>query len=248
MGLNFLVDFLLLLGTNRLSGFPPEGKRCALGGALGALYSGACLLPGFAFLKGGGWLLAVMGLTGVAAFGWSRSALQRTGVFAVLRMALGGIAVSFGRGAAVPLVLCGAALWGLCRVGFADGLGGREYVNVELCHGERAIRVTALRDTGNSLRDPLTGENVLVLSSGEAVRLTGLTLEQLADPLETVARRAVPGLRLIPYRTVGGCGMLLAMRFAQARIGGKVRSAVVAFAAEDFGRGKVYQALTGGMA
>ena len=38
--LNFLVDFLLLLGTNRLSGFPAAIGRCALAAALGALHSG----------------------------------------------------------------------------------------------------------------------------------------------------------------------------------------------------------------
>ena len=49
MGLNFLVDFLLLLGTNRLSGFPLRASRCALGALLGSVYSGACLLPASGF-------------------------------------------------------------------------------------------------------------------------------------------------------------------------------------------------------
>ena len=50
MLLNFLVDFLLLLGTNRLSGFPAGGWRCALAALLGAVFSCGCLLPGMAFL------------------------------------------------------------------------------------------------------------------------------------------------------------------------------------------------------
>ena len=48
--LNFSVDFLLLMGTNRLSGFPLSPGRCAWAAVLGAVYSGACLLPGFSFL------------------------------------------------------------------------------------------------------------------------------------------------------------------------------------------------------
>ena len=36
MGLNFGVDFLLLLGTNHLAGFPPGYGRTAAAAALGA--------------------------------------------------------------------------------------------------------------------------------------------------------------------------------------------------------------------
>ena len=50
MGLNFAVDLLLLLGTNRLAGFSSEGKRVIGAAALGSVYSGACLLQGFRFL------------------------------------------------------------------------------------------------------------------------------------------------------------------------------------------------------
>ena len=39
--LNFLVDFLLLLGTNRLSGFPASPLRAAAAAALGALLATA---------------------------------------------------------------------------------------------------------------------------------------------------------------------------------------------------------------
>ncbi len=48
--LNFLVDFLLILGTNRLTGFPPEYWRSAAAAGLGGVYGAACLLPGFSFL------------------------------------------------------------------------------------------------------------------------------------------------------------------------------------------------------
>ena len=50
MLLNFLVDYLLLLGTNRLSGHPSDSRRLLASAVLGAVYSGACLLPGFRFL------------------------------------------------------------------------------------------------------------------------------------------------------------------------------------------------------
>ena len=62
MGLNFLVDLLLLLGTNRLSGFPAGWKRTVPAAALGAMYSGGCCLPGFYFLGNTFWRLVCLGL------------------------------------------------------------------------------------------------------------------------------------------------------------------------------------------
>ncbi len=247
VALNFAVDFLLLLGTNRLSGFPAEGKRAALGAALGSVYAGACLMPGFSFLGGGLWRLVSLALMGAAAFGWNVSALRRTGIFILLSMAMGGIALGFGGGSFGLLLLCALGVWGLCRVGLGGRIGGREYVNVSIQEGERAVRVTALRDSGNTLRDPLTGEQVTVIGPEDAQRLTGLTRQQLNRPMETMLARPIPGLRLIPYRTVGSPGgMLLGKRFARVKIGTWQGSALVAFAPEQIGTGEIYQALTGG--
>ncbi|MBQ9148903.1 MAG: sigma-E processing peptidase SpoIIGA [Oscillospiraceae bacterium] len=245
--LNFLVDFLLLLGTNRLSGFPPEICRTAAAAALGGLYGGACLLPEFRFLGNLLWRMVSLSLMSVIAFGWNRSSVKRAGVFVLLSMALGGIAVSFGRGDFAALLLAAGAVWLLCRAAFGECVGGREYVPLEITYGEKHVNLIALRDSGNTLRDPITGEQVLILSSDAAEELTGLTARQLASPLETLACRPVPGLRLIPYRAVGSAGgFLLGLRFEDVKIGSRKQSAIVAFAAEGLGRGEVYQALTGG--
>ena len=69
MLLNFLVDYLLLLGTNRLSGSPMTPGRCALAAVLGSVYAGACLLPGFRFLGNFLWRCVSLGLMAVLAFG-----------------------------------------------------------------------------------------------------------------------------------------------------------------------------------
>ena len=108
--------------------------------------------------------------------------------------------------------------------------------------GENSVSVLALRDSGNTLRDPITGEPVLVVSSRVGQRLTGLTQEQLASPLETMAQRPIPGLRLIPYQAVGqNGGMLLGLRLDQVKIDGKNQKAVAAFA--PAGLSGNYQAL-----
>lgn len=248
MLLNFLVDFFLLLGTGKLSGYPAEGKRTAAAAALGAVYSGACLLPRLHFLGALPWRVVSLGAMAVTAFGWNRSTVKRAGVFALLSMALGGLALSFGRGAWTSLLLAAVSIWLLCHAAFGEAIGRREYVPLELAYGENRLHLTALRDTGNTLRDPISGEQVLVLSAQAAEHLTGLTREQLRSPLETLACGPVPGLRLIPYRAVGTeGGLLLGLRFQNARIGKKRCSVVAAFAPEGLGAGDGFQALAGGM-
>lgn len=241
--LNFLVDFLLLLGTNRLSGFPLAAGRCAAAAGLGAVYGGVCLLPSFRFLSGTLWRLVCLAGMAVIAFGCNANAVKRGGVFVLLSMALGGVALNVGRGGFWPLLLCAGAVWLLCRIAFGRQIGGREYVRVTLCYGENCQSILALRDTGNTLRDPITGEPVLVVDGSVGQRLTGLTQAQLRAPLETLARRPIPGLRLIPYRAVGQSGgMLLGLRLDKVIIGPRQGSAIVAFAPEGFCDG-TYQGL-----
>lgn len=245
--LNFLVDFLLLLGTNRLSGFPLSPGRCALAALLGAVYSGACMLSGFRFLSNVLWRTVSLALMALIAFGCNRSAVKRGGVFLLLSMAMGGVALSFGKGDFLTLVISAVGIWMLCRVAFGSTVGEKEYVPITLFYGDHSVSLIALRDSGNTLRDPITGEQVLIIAGDVAEKLTGLTEAQLRTPLETLALRPIPGLRLIPYRAVGQTGgMLLALRFQKVKIGSRVQSAVVAFAPEGLGRGEVYQALTGG--
>ena len=155
--LNFLVDFLLLLGTNRLCGFPAGVWRCSAAALLGAVYSGGCLLPGFRFLGSFLWRIVSLCLISVMAFGYDRSALKRGGVFLLLSMSMGGIALSLGRGDAFSLVLCAFLCLMLSLVSFGGQVGGREYLPLQIRYAGRSAGMIALKDTGNTLRDPVTG-------------------------------------------------------------------------------------------
>ncbi len=233
MGLDFLVDFLLLLGANRLSGQGYGAKRCALAAGLGAIYAGACFLPGFAFLGNLLWRLVSLAAMGVLAYGVSREAAARTVLFVLLSMALGGIALGLGNGGGGGLLLAAAGLWLLCALGFQNAPGSRRYLPLELTYGGRRLRLQALVDTGNALRDPISGEPVTVVGPKTAQLLTGLTDRQLRTPVETLAAGTVPGLRLIPYKTVGRAGaMMLALRMEDVKIGTKRAGTLVAFAPE----------------
>lgn len=242
--LNAVVDLLLLVGTNRLTGFPTQWKRVVPAAVLGGCYGGACLLRSFRFLGGCLWRMVFLGLMAGIAFGWNRSLWRRSAVFVLLTMTLGGVALTLESPDVPALVLSGCGLWILCILGFGDGIGKREYVTVSLSRGDQTCNVIALRDTGNTLKDPVSGEPVLVISGDVACRLTGLTPSQLRTPLETLSRNPGMGLRLIPYRSVGnGAGMMLGMRLGDVRIGNRSQSAVVAFAPEGIGEGEIHQAL-----
>lgn len=245
MLLNFLVDFLLLLAAGRLCGISVKIGRAIAGGALGGAYAAFCLFPGFSFLGNFLWRTVSLMAMAVIAYGCSVSALRRGLVFAFLCLALGGAVMGMGKGGFLGIVCAAGALCLLCFVGFRGRLSGSTYIPVELRYGESCLKLNALQDTGNTLRDPVTGQQVLVIGADAAQRLTGLTKCQLQSPVESVG--AIPGLRLIPYQSVGGRGFLLALRLQEVKIGSWQGSTLVAFAPEGLSREGAYQALTGGV-
>jgi len=84
--LNFLVDFLLLLGASRLCGQPVKIPRVLAAAGLGGVYAGACLLPDFYFLGNLLWRTVSLGAMAVIAYGLSGSAFRRGLVFAFLSL------------------------------------------------------------------------------------------------------------------------------------------------------------------
>ena len=244
--LNFLVDFLLLVGTNRLAGYPNGIKKCLLSAGLGAAYAGASVMPGFYFLGNGLWRILFLLMVGGIAFGWNRSGIQRGAIFLLLSMALGGIASGLNTKSFWTVVGAGIMIYLLCRMGFRGGQ--KEYVPVELRWGDRHMSLVALKDTGNNLRDPVTGEQVLVAGADVGEKLLGLTSVQLTHPVETMASGVIAGMQLIPYQAVGTTGgILIAVRFREAKIGNTYANPLVAFAPEVLARGEVYQMLTRGV-
>lgn len=248
MILNILVELLLLLAANRLAGFPQNLLRSFLAAALGGFYGGACLLPKLFFLGSLMWRCVFLFAMGLIAYGFSKSGIRRCMVFLLLSMALGGIVLGIGDGGIFSVIAGGVLFCLISYTGLGTALAGRNYVNVTLKNGQKEENLLALRDTGNTLKDPVTGENVLIVDAKSAENLLGLTPLQLRSPVETMATAKISGLRLIPYRAVGRSGgMLLGIRLQQVRIGDWQGSALVAFAPEGLGEGNSYRALTGGM-
>lgn len=241
MVLNFMVDFLLLLGTNRLSGYPCGVKRTAIAAALGGVYGGICVVPGWTFLAGTFWRLVSLVFMAGIGFGFRREAARRCILFVLLSMALGGVAVGLQRDGALSLIMAAGMVCALCVLGFRGKLG-QQFVPVQIGN----CGFTALVDTGNTLTDPLTGQQVLVVSATIGRKLLNVGMEQLVDPIGMM--NTVPGTRLIPFHAVGkGEGLLPVKRFDKVRIGSWQGSCLVAFAPNELGQGKAYEALTGGV-
>ena len=192
--------------------------------------------------------MVFLALVGCTAFGWNRSAVKRTGLFLLLSMAMAGVAVGIGRNDMWMLVVSACVVSVLCHIGFGGSVGGREYVRLTVPLESGSVSMIALKDSGNLLKDPLSGENVIVVSPEYGVKLTGLTLNQIKNPIQTLSLGQLPGGKLIPYRSVGNCAdMLLAKRFPGVKVGNEERSVILAFAGEGFEKGEQYQALAGGM-
>lgn len=243
---NFLVDYLLLYASARLSGNAVRQGSLLGAAALGGAYAGACLFPGFTFLGGTLWRLVFLGLMALIAFGPRRSAWQQGGLFLLLSLSLGGMAQLAAQNSPGRLLLCAGLLWASCTFLLRGRVGCGQFVPLEISRNGATVHLTALRDTGNTLTDPITGERVLVIDRDASRALTGLTPEQLEKPMEALTERRIPGLRLIPYRGVGQAeGFLLGMKVTDVILGGKRRPSVVAFAPNSVG-GTAYQALIGG--
>lgn len=237
------MDFFLLLAVNTLTGFPMAAGRCALGALLGAVYAAGCFVPGFSFLAQLHWRVISLGLMGVTAFGIHGA--KRCGLFIVLSFALGGCAMLLGKENFFTPVGAALGLWGVCRFCFSHFVGSRQLVEVVIPGRKGSVKLTALKDTGNDLRDPLTGLSILVVDAAAGEHLTGFSRPELCNPVQTLTEHPDSGLRLVPCQTVGGRSLLLAKRYSRVQIGKTAGPRLVAFAPDGFS-GTQYRALTGG--
>lgn len=270
---NGLVDWLLLKTAVAVTGCGVRPWRLRAGAALGGLAAVLACVPGLRWLGGlPGAALPYLGLC-LLCFGWRGRAWKSwlwffcvcCGFAGLVLAVCGLLAVpAFSRGGRVYyrvtgrlLILLAGAVWGLCRLGlerFARHRG-RELVRLELQLGERSLSCSALRDTGNSLSDPATGEPVLVARWQLAARLLpelGLSRAQFEDPAALALRLSLerPELRvrLIPYRAVGTeGGLLLALRLDRITRDGKPSPLrLAAFSPTELSDGGGYEALVQG--
>lgn len=240
---NGLLDYILLLTTAQLSGLPLHRLRCLLGALLGAVYAVAVFLP-FGTALTTLWAKVLFGvLLCAVAFAGQPRFLRRSLLFFLLSVGFAGCVMVVGQlcGGVIPwqngvLTIHLSARMFFITAGISyvvlsvvfrssakhGGVGG-ELIPVTIEFEGKTVRLTALCDTGNDLRDPLSGKPVLVVWS-EAVRelwpvqyrnlLTRRNLESPVDVLRVLCEQGGTGrFKLITYRVVGRKnGLLLSVR------------------------------------
>lgn len=243
--LNLLLDYLLLLAAAQLSGRTLHRLRllaCAVGGGI---YAAVTFLPGCGFLRTSLCQLAAGAVMALCAYrGRRRPAL----LFLLLSGGLAGFVLALGLWAGSPTgllgrvyrgevswpLLLGAALgfYVLLRLLLGQGArhGGGELLKITISVCGRKQTVTALHDTGNTLRDPVSGRPALVLERNAAEELwppeVAAVLASPLPPEEKMARLHRQGaavtFSLLPFRSVGTpAGLLLAARSDYIEINGR---------------------------
>lgn len=230
-----VVNALLLTAAVLLTEDKPNLPGVMGGSLLFGIYAVLSMWLDISFLGSPFGRLLVLVLSALVAFRFDADLLRKIPIFLTLHLSV----TEMTRAEKVPsLLLCVMGITAVCLMGGK----GKNLVPVELSYGGKTLSLTALRDTGNTLRDPVTGRQVLIVGADIAGKLTGLTQENLQNPVSTIG--AIPGLRLIPYKTIGNTGFLLALKIPEAKIGNRQGSTIVAFSPLILGTN--YQALTGG--
>lgn len=267
--INGFVDYLLLVVAGNLTGSPLRRRRILLAGALGGIYGAVCLLPGWDFLGNPVWRgIAAVGLC-AAGFGVDRGLFRQVAVLFLLTVAFSGLVLLLTELFSAPaafvgnrvyypigmgtLVLTAGGAYGLISwaLGRLEHQGG-DIVPVQLEVLGKKVELTALRDTGNTLRDPITGQRVAVLSRSVMKKLLPELDPGLLDQPQSLFQemnRRYPELRprLLPYKTVGVAhGMLVGIKPENIMVKGKGENLLIAFSAVEVSDGGGYRALIGG--
>ena len=266
---NGIIDYLLLRCSARLAGYPFRPWRLVAAAVFGGLFA-ACSFV-WPVLQGAPLRLLAAALMLAAAFGFGRRLVRQGAMFAMVSLALAGlvflVAAVFDWGMVILnqtayYPVNARALLITAGVGYlAANLAlrrcvrhtGGELLPVQIQVGGRCVQIMALRDTGNTLVDPLTGQSVLIVD-WLAVRplLPELQRQYLEQPVEHFAALAarMPALRwrLIPYRAVGVQGCLLAFQAELVQVDKQTRRRqTVALSPTPVSDGGGYMGLLGGI-
>lgn len=247
---NFITGLVILYLTGKLCGKKRSRSGMLLGGLMCGTYSFVLFVPMVwpAALAG---KLAFSLVVILAAFGYgSRAAYLKTvGVFYIVSFLMGGVTVVLMYVTAAPglaangSVYLHQATWlqvaagvfatwtlGNWLAGFIRGKLQREkvFADMRVEIGGKEWEMRAFVDTGNFLRDPVSGKPAAVLSASCGKKL----IEEMPGEEALDSRTCV-----IPYRTVGEKGILQGVRPDRVIVAGRsIEKIVLAISKEDFKR------------
>lgn len=221
---NFSMDFITLWISSLISSAHRSALRMSLGAAVGALYgvlsvflniNGAltyifcgaisiimCLI---AFGTGGGFF-SVMKQSSLI---WGCGALLGGAMSALLSLGSSSAAPPSHKGGAMSLAAAGAVVFVYISVRLICNVKNRRSVTVNAVWKEHSVSFTALCDSGNLMRDPLSGDPVIPVSDEILRKLCG---KRVTDSILDLDAKCLcdlgVSLRLIPHRGDGGSGII----------------------------------------
>lgn len=263
--LNFAINYLLLRASAKLGAAAILKHRLALGALIGACYAVVVYLPGCKWMTFFPCKLLIAALMLCVAFGAKKSTLRLGAVFGALTLVLCGAVYGVQllqngqvhyRGDALfypvsffTLLLTAAAVSSACRLLLPKLThSAASVLPVTLRLGSRKVHLSALRDSGNTLSDPIGGGSVLTVywKAAEPLLPIRLTKEAFSAPAALALRLKELSPRLIPYRAVGTeSGLLLALP-CEITMENQTKIGLVAFSPTPVSDGGAYEALTGG--
>ena len=221
--LNFALDFILVALTADLCGIYCSRRRQAAAAALGAALSVLIYIPQVpapvaALLRLGSCLAVCRaafpkeqgkGLVRCCGLLFLLTAAMAGAVGALILLSGGAAPAQVRNGVVwleVPLwkqAVAALACWCLLRMLFHGGSlsGTRRHRILTICGEGASLQLRALVDTGNFLRDPVSGKKIILVDAGTLSQLLPLTPGM--DPVEQldVLSRQSPRFSLIQYRT-----------------------------------------------
>lgn len=242
LALNFFMNTSLLFLTARLMGRMVTKKRLLAGGFISALYSLAIFLPASAVIFS--WVGKIIASVIVVVFTFKPQRLAELmrlcGAFFLTSFFLAGTIFAlyfFSNAPAIirggvfyletprPGMLFGGVLIALSLMlavwHFSERQRKRKSFQMSLviCEDKHRVKVNALVDTGNQLRDPFSGKPLCVASCKALYSLLPEALaaayEQGDDPvaaLSTLESQQQTCFGIAPYRTLENVGMLVTYR------------------------------------
>lgn len=242
---NFSMDYVTLYLTSSLLHLKRRMWRMLLASSLGALGGVLCAVyirsPLFTSIFGvllcAAMTYAAYGSAPLFPFFRRTAAVWGSGAF------IGGVvtaAASCGRGISgiLPGVIVGGITAAVALSRFTGG-GAPKSAEIEISLCGRSLKLTAMTDSGNLLKEPISGRPVVLLSDSAASRLVGTSALEAAE--EKLSPEFERRFRLIPYRTVEGAGMLRGFMPDRIAVEGSECDAV--FAVERGGSYGGYEAL-----
>lgn len=256
--LNLSADYLICLSAGRICSLRLRRMRYLLASVLGAVYAALSVLPAFAFLSAPCWRLGTALAMGLLAFGREARPLRcMLTMLAVAALFGGALYALMPRPGALrcfslrKLLAVFFCCYALLKLFFRtrERWDGQRKAQIRLIFQGREAVFPALVDSGNSLRCPDTGERALIVSPAalrpifleHSVLLEELTPIDLVEALSQLPAYAGK-LRLIPFRSLGGSGLVPVFRPERIWIDGR-EGAELMVAVSPEARGNGFEAI-----